>query len=156
EADRAGAVQADASTSARTGSNINERAFTFMGPLYVHLLLRRSKLLRDGSNCQGVPVQKTATLSGVRKAEVGRRRQRRAYAPRMPLDQRRQQLLDAALALIVREGYAGVTVDAIAQEAGVTKPVVYGAYANLSLLLTALLDRTQSDAVTQLLAAFPQ
>ncbi|MGI5227696.1 TetR/AcrR family transcriptional regulator [Actinoallomurus sp. CA-142502] len=90
------------------------------------------------------------------KAEAGARRKRRAYAPRMPLEQRRRQLLDAALALIVREGYAGVTVDAIAQEAGVTKPVVYGAYANLPLLLTALLDRTQSDAVAQLLAAFPQ
>ncbi|HEY3688663.1 MAG TPA: helix-turn-helix domain-containing protein [Streptosporangiaceae bacterium] len=90
------------------------------------------------------------------KAEGGARRRRRAYAPRMPLEQRRRQLLDAALALIVREGYAGATVDAIAREAGVTKPVVYGAYANLSLLLTALLDRTQSDAVTQLLAAFPQ
>lgn len=74
----------------------------------------------------------------------------------MPIEQRREQLLDAALALIVRDGYAGITVDAIAKEAGVTKPVVYGAYANLSLLLTALLDRTQNDAVTQLLAAFPQ
>jgi len=73
----------------------------------------------------------------------------------MPLEQRRRQLLDAALALIVRDGYAGLTVDAIAQEAGVTKPVVYSAYANLSLLLTALLDRTQNDAVTQLLAALP-
>ncbi|MEV0406854.1 helix-turn-helix domain-containing protein [Actinoallomurus sp. NPDC050550] len=91
-----------------------------------------------------------------KEAEVGTRRQRRAYAPRMPLEQRRRQLLDAALALIVREGYAGLTIEAIAQEAGVTKPVVYSAYANLSLLLTALLDRTQSDAVTQLLAAFPQ
>lgn len=88
------------------------------------------------------------------KAEKGTRR-RRAYAPRMPLEERRRQLLDAALAIVVRDGYAGVTVDAIAQEAGVTKPVVYGAYDNLALLLTALLDRTQRDAVTQLLAAFP-
>lgn len=82
-------------------------------------------------------------------------RTRRAYAPRLPPEQRREQLLDAALALIGREGYGGVTIEAIAAEAGVTKPVVYGAYAKLPLLLGDLLDRTYADALSQLLAAFP-
>lgn len=82
-------------------------------------------------------------------------RQRRTYAARMPLEQRRQQLLDAALALIVRDGYAGVTIEAIAAEAGVTKPVVYKAYANLTELLTALLERTHRDSLNQILATFP-
>ncbi|WAL68719.1 TetR/AcrR family transcriptional regulator [Amycolatopsis cynarae] len=73
----------------------------------------------------------------------------------MPVEQRRQQLLDAALALIGRDGYAGLTIEAIAAEAGVTKPVVYGVYANLADLLTALIDHTQAEALTQILAAFP-
>ncbi|HWU23398.1 MAG TPA: helix-turn-helix domain-containing protein [Nocardioides sp.] len=81
-------------------------------------------------------------------------RTRRAYAARMPIEQRREQLLEAALTLIGREGYGGVTIEAIAAEAGVTKPVVYGAYAKLPLLLGELLDRTYADVITQLLAAF--
>lgn len=82
-------------------------------------------------------------------------RKRRAYAPRVPPEQRREQLLDAALRLIGRDGYAGLTIEAIAAEAGVTKPVVYGTYAKLPDLLGELLDRTQGDALHQLLAAFP-
>lgn len=82
-------------------------------------------------------------------------RKRRAYAARVPPEQRREQLLDAALRLISRDGYAGLTIEAIAAEAGVTKPVVYGAYAKLPALLGELLDRTQDEALTQLLAAFP-
>ncbi|HJQ06343.1 MAG TPA: TetR/AcrR family transcriptional regulator [Nocardioides sp.] len=82
-------------------------------------------------------------------------RTRRTYAPRMPLEQRKEQLLDAALTLIGRVGYGGVTIEAIAAEAGVTKPVVYGAYAKLPLLLGDLLDHTYADALTQLLATFP-
>lgn len=73
----------------------------------------------------------------------------------MPVEQRRRQLLDAALALIGRDGYAGLTVEAIASEAGVTKPVVYGVYTNLTVLLTALIDRTHADAVAQILQTFP-
>lgn len=82
-------------------------------------------------------------------------RKRRAYAPRVPLEERRAQLRDAALRLIAREGYGAVTIEAIAAEAGVTKPVVYGAYDKLPDLLGDLLDRTQQDALSQLLAAFP-
>lgn len=80
---------------------------------------------------------------------------RRPYAARVPLDVRREQLLDAAIQVIVREGYAGVSVDAIAREAGVTRPVVYGAYADLGELLGALLDRQQRRALAQLAAVLP-
>ena len=41
------------------------------------------------------------------------------------------QLLDAALEVIARDGYAGVSIDAIAREAGVTRPVVYGVFDGL-------------------------
>jgi len=75
---------------------------------------------------------------------------RRPYAARVPADVRREQLLDAAIAVIVRDGYAGVSVDAIAREAGVTRPVVYGVYDGLTPLLTALLDRQEARALAQL------
>ena len=82
-------------------------------------------------------------------------RQRRPYAARVPMEVRREQLMDAALAVIVREGYGGVSVDAVAKEAGVTRPVVYGAFEGLGDLLTALLDRQQVRAFGRLLAALP-
>jgi AcrR family transcriptional regulator len=75
---------------------------------------------------------------------------RRPYAARVPADVRREQLLDAAIAVIVRDGYAGVSVDAIAREAGVTRPVVYGVFDGLTPLLTALLDRQEARALAQL------
>lgn len=80
---------------------------------------------------------------------------RRPYAARVPADVRRQQLLDAALQVIVRDGYDAVSIDAIAKEAGVTRPVVYGVFDDLRALLGTLLDRQQERALTQLAAALP-
>lgn len=82
-------------------------------------------------------------------------RQRRPYAARVPADVRREQLLDAALMVIVRDGYDAVSVDAIAREAGVTRPVVYGVFDGLRPLLEALLDRQQARALAQLGEALP-
>lgn len=82
-------------------------------------------------------------------------RKRRPYAARVPADVRREQLLDAALAVIVRDGYDAVSIDAIAREAGVTRPVVYGVYDGLGPLLGALLDRQQRRALAQLGAVVP-
>ncbi len=45
---------------------------------------------------------------------------RRRYAPRMPPRQRREQLIDEALSVIVQQGYEGVPIEAIARAAGVT------------------------------------
>lgn len=70
-------------------------------------------------------------------------------------EDRRRQLLDAALIVIARGGYAGVSIDAIAREAGVTRPVVYGVFDGLSPLLYALLDRQERRALRQLQAAMP-
>jgi AcrR family transcriptional regulator len=55
----------------------------------------------------------------------------------------------------VRDGYDAVSVDAIAREAGVTRPVVYGIFDGLGPLLGALLDRQQQRALRQLAAALP-
>jgi AcrR family transcriptional regulator len=80
---------------------------------------------------------------------------RRAYAPRVPPEQRRAELLDAALHLVVTEGHNAATMDAVAEQAGVTKPVVYGQFANRAELLAALLQREQEQALAQLLAVLP-
>ena len=73
----------------------------------------------------------------------------------MPLAERRTQLLDAALRVIDWDGYEKVTIDAIAREAGVTRPVVYGAFGNLEELLMNLLDRQQARGMAQMRAAVP-
>jgi AcrR family transcriptional regulator len=73
----------------------------------------------------------------------------------MPPEARREQLLDAAIAVIAREGYGGVSIDAIAREADVTRPVVYGVFDGLGQLLYALLDRQEERALNQLLEALP-
>jgi len=70
----------------------------------------------------------------------------------MPTDARREQLLDAALAIIARQGYAAVSVEAIAREVDVTRPVVYNVFDDLDALLRALLDRQERRALDQLSA----
>lgn len=82
-------------------------------------------------------------------------RKRRPYAARVPMAERREQLLDATLRIIDRDGYDGVSIDAIAKEAGVTRPVVYGAFESLGPLLMALLERQQQRALLQLFGALP-
>jgi AcrR family transcriptional regulator len=73
----------------------------------------------------------------------------------MPPERRREQLLDAVIAIIARDGYAGISIDAIAREVDVTRPVVYGVFDNLEQLLYALLDRQEERAMAQLLDAMP-
>lgn len=63
---------------------------------------------------------------------------------------RREQLLDAALEVIVERGYSGVSIEAIAREAGVTRPVVYDHFPNLGRLLYALVEREERYALEQL------
>jgi AcrR family transcriptional regulator len=82
-------------------------------------------------------------------------KQRRRYAPRMPPQQRRKQLIDAALGVIVEHGYEGVSIEAIARTAGVTRPVIYDHFTNLDQLLQALIEREEQYALEQLAAVVP-
>ena len=81
---------------------------------------------------------------------------RRPYAPRMAPEARRQQLIDAALRVIIEQGYEGVTIEAIARAAGVTRPVVYDHFPNLAELLQALIEREESYALEQLAQVVPE
>jgi AcrR family transcriptional regulator len=75
---------------------------------------------------------------------------RRRYAPRMAPEKRREQLIDAALSVIVEQGYEGVSIESIARMAGVTRPVIYDHFSNLGRLLQALIEREEAYALAQL------
>lgn len=79
---------------------------------------------------------------------------RRKYARRLPPEQRREQLLDAALSLIPA-GFDTVTMESVAKEAQVTKPVLYDLFANRAELISALLEREAGRATDQVIAALP-
>jgi AcrR family transcriptional regulator len=70
--------------------------------------------------------------------------------------ERREQLLDAALSVILAHGYEGVTIEAIARSAGVTRPVIYDHFENLGALLQALIGREERYALAQLARVVPQ
>jgi AcrR family transcriptional regulator len=71
-------------------------------------------------------------------ATVTRRR-----APRLPAEVRREQILDAALRLVVNDGFAAISMEGVAREVGVAKTVVYDAFPNTERLLQALLHREE-------------
>ena len=73
----------------------------------------------------------------------------------MPPEQRREQLIDAALSVILDQGYGGVSVEAVARAAGVTRPVVYDHFANLGRLLHTLVEREERFALDQLREVVP-
>jgi AcrR family transcriptional regulator len=73
----------------------------------------------------------------------------------MPPAQRREQLIDAALSVILEQGYGGVSIEAVARTAGVTRPVVYDHFPNLGRLLHALIEREERYALEQLERVVP-
>jgi AcrR family transcriptional regulator len=69
--------------------------------------------------------------------------------------ERREQVIDAALQVIVEQGYEGVSIEAIARTAGVTRPVIYDHFRNLGQLLEALIEREEHCALEQLARIVP-
>jgi AcrR family transcriptional regulator len=74
----------------------------------------------------------------------------------MPPAQRREQLIDAALEVILEHGYGGVSIEAVARTAGVTRPVVYDHFSDLARLLHALVEREERYSLEQLEEVVPQ
>ena len=79
----------------------------------------------------------------------------RKYSPRRPREERRAQLLDAALRLIDEHGFGRLTIEGVAREAGLAKTVVYDSFGSREELLRALLAREQERALSALAAAMP-
>lgn len=61
---------------------------------------------------------------------------------RLPAAKRREQLLDCALKLFARVGYARATTSQLAELAGVTEPIIYRHFENKKHLFVALIERT--------------
>ncbi|WP_433665347.1 TetR/AcrR family transcriptional regulator [Nocardia sp. CA-128927] len=80
---------------------------------------------------------------------------KRPRQPRMLLEVRREQVLDAALRLLNRHGYAALTMEAVSKEVDLAKPRVYAAYPGLAPLLVALHEREEERALTTLAGAMP-
>lgn len=74
---------------------------------------------------------------------------------RMTAAQRREQLLDVTKAIVGEEGFHGVSIEGVARRAGITRPVVYGHFADLGALLEAMVQRESDRALAQLAEVLP-
>ncbi len=66
---------------------------------------------------------------------------------RLPADKRREQLLDCAMELFARQGYARATTAELAKAAGVTEPIIYRHFSSKRDLFIALIERTARDTL---------
>jgi AcrR family transcriptional regulator len=71
-------------------------------------------------------------------------------ATRMQAGERREQLLDATKSIVAERGFHAVSIEAVAREAGITRPIVYGHFRDLAGLLEALVQRETARALAQL------
>jgi AcrR family transcriptional regulator len=68
---------------------------------------------------------------------------------RMRAPARRAQLLDIATQLVVEQGFHAISVESIAQHAGITRAVIYQHFGDLQALLEAVIDREMTRALSQ-------
>lgn len=68
---------------------------------------------------------------------------------RLPAAKRREQLLDCAVQLFARAGYARATTAHLAKAAGVTEPIIYRHFESKRDLFVALIDRASERTVKQ-------
>ena len=106
---------------------------------------RRTSTRRKRSAIQH---QRLATKHAA-KAEHHRKR-----AAHLGPERRRPEVLDAALELFLEHGYDGTSMQAVADEAGVTKPVVYACFDSKDELFRALLAREEERIVGEIQGAF--
>ena len=79
--------------------------------------------------------------------QVAEARRESVRASRLPRDQRRVQLLDAASEVFTTRGYHAAAMDDIAETAGVSKPVLYQHFGSKLELYLALLDSSCDSLV---------
>jgi AcrR family transcriptional regulator len=81
---------------------------------------------------------------------------RTAPAPRMTGEARRQQILAVTKAIVGAEGFHAVSIDRVAREAGITRPVVYTHFGDLTGLLNAMVDTGNQETLAALEAIVPR
>jgi AcrR family transcriptional regulator len=74
---------------------------------------------------------------------------------RMSAEERREQLLDVTKEIVAEHGFHGVSIEAVARRAGITRPIVYGHFKDLQGLLEALVEREGARALAQLAEVLP-
>lgn len=79
----------------------------------------------------------------------------RRRAAHLGPQRRRPLVLDAAVTLFVERGFAGTSMEMIAEAAGVTRPVVYDCFASKAALFEALLEREERRLLEELVRAVP-
>jgi AcrR family transcriptional regulator len=77
------------------------------------------------------------------------------HRPRLPRAERREQLLDVTKEIVGEHGLHAVSIDRVAREAGVSRPIIYEHFNDLGGLLNALLDREGNRALAQLATFMP-
>ena len=75
---------------------------------------------------------------------------REAPRKRMSAADRREQVLDVARALVTERGFPRVSIQAVAERAGVTRPVIYEHFGSLEGLLEAIVERELGRALEQI------
>ena len=75
---------------------------------------------------------------------------------RLSAEERREQLLDVTKRIVLAQGFHAVSIEAVAREAGISRPIVYGHFTDLPGLLEALVDREGARALAQLETVLPQ
>jgi AcrR family transcriptional regulator len=91
------------------------------------------------------------TSSQTASRRTGGKRRRAAH---LGPERRRPQVLDAALELFLERGYEGTSMQAVADQAGVTKPVVYACFAGKDELFRSLLAREEARILGDIQRAF--
>ena len=74
---------------------------------------------------------------------------------RMSAEARREQLLDVTKAIVAERGFHAVSIEGVAREAGISRPIVYGHFDDLPGLLDALVRREGARALGQLAEVLP-
>lgn len=67
----------------------------------------------------------------------------------MTASARREQLLDVTTEIVVERGFPGVSIEAVARSAGITRAVIYQHFNDREALLHALVEREMTRALSQ-------
>jgi AcrR family transcriptional regulator len=73
----------------------------------------------------------------------------------MAAHERREQLLDVTKSIVAEHGFHAVSIEAVAREAGISRPIVYEHFGDLAGLLGALIARESARALAQLAEVLP-
>lgn len=74
----------------------------------------------------------------------------------MTADARREQILDVTESIVGAHGFHAVSIDRVAREAGITRPIVYTHFGDLDGLLNALVDRANRGTLAALARIVPR